>query len=128
MDIGPLRKHVQRPLLYRSADLDGTPSWRQAIGDLRFEIEAIIVSPKSLPAAVAAAPQRPLWKRAIPVAVAAVTEAVGLGVSGSQAKEPSAECDAPERTPAGMRAVPAVAFIPVPGGVFQCPPFSLRAR
>ena len=25
---------VQRPLLCRSTDLDGTPSWRQAIGDL----------------------------------------------------------------------------------------------
>jgi hypothetical protein len=29
-----MRHGVQRPLLCRSTDLDGTPSWRQAIGDL----------------------------------------------------------------------------------------------
>ncbi len=52
--------------------LEKSPKRRwQAIGDVRAELEAIAPMPR-LAAAPAAAPPRPLWRRAIPVVVAAI--------------------------------------------------------
>jgi serine/threonine-protein kinase len=62
--------------------LEKSPKRRwQAMGDLRSEIETVAAAPRLLPAA-GRAEQRPLWRRAIPVAAAAVLSAalVGTGV------------------------------------------------
>ncbi len=64
-------------LLRRCLDKNPKRRW-QAIGDLRVELEAIAAAPRALPAVPAAgvALQQPLWRRAIPIAVAAVVFAV----------------------------------------------------
>jgi Tol biopolymer transport system component len=62
--------------------LEKSPKRRwQAMGDLRSEIESVAAAPRLLPAA-GRIEQRPLWRRAIPVAIGAVLSAVlaGAGV------------------------------------------------
>ena len=55
--------------------LEKSPKRRwQAIGDLRTEIETVAAAPRLLPTA-ARFEQRPLWRRAIPIAVTAVLAA-----------------------------------------------------
>ena len=59
--------------------LEKSPKRRwQAIGDLRAEIEAVACSPAraTSPQLLLAAPRKPLWRRALPVAVTSV--ATGL--------------------------------------------------
>jgi eukaryotic-like serine/threonine-protein kinase len=58
--------------------LEKSPKRRwQAIGDLRAEIEAVMAAPRAAPSPVlAAAPTKPLWRRAVPVVTASL--ATGL--------------------------------------------------
>jgi eukaryotic-like serine/threonine-protein kinase len=67
-------------LLRRCLEKSPKRRW-QAMGDLRSEIESIAAAPRLLPAA-GRVEQRPLWRRAIPVAAAAVLSAAlaGTGV------------------------------------------------
>jgi len=59
-------------LIRRCLEKSAKRRW-QAIGDVRAEIEAIAAMPEVMPAAsLPVAPPRPLWRRALPVAVAAV--------------------------------------------------------
>ncbi len=60
-------------LLRRCLEKHPRRRW-QAIGDLRAEIETIAASPHLVPAPAqtVAAPRRPLWRRAMPVAAGAV--------------------------------------------------------
>ncbi len=61
-----------RELLRRALDKNLTRRW-QAVGDVRFEIEAILADPQGvLVEEQRAANRRPLWKRAIPVLIAAL--------------------------------------------------------
>ncbi|HYN10301.1 MAG TPA: protein kinase [Vicinamibacterales bacterium] len=69
--------------------LEKSPKRRwQAIGDLRSEIEAVAATPRLLPAA-GRFEQRPLWRRAIPVALAAVASAALAGVAGWWLRTPA---------------------------------------
>jgi len=62
-------------LLRRCLEKNPRRRW-QAVGDLRAEIEAMIAAPRVAPAmAHAAAPSRPLWRRAMPVLVTAIVVA-----------------------------------------------------
>ncbi len=59
-------------LVTRCLNKDRRRRW-QSIGDVRAEIETIAADPRGASArALAMAPQRPLWQRAIPIAIAAV--------------------------------------------------------
>ena len=59
-------------LIRRCMDKNPRRRW-QAAGDVRMEIEVLLSEPAGLVAALAATvPPRPLWKRAVPVAVAAL--------------------------------------------------------
>ncbi len=52
----------------------------QAAGDLRAEIEAIMTAPRAtVESAAAAASRKPLWRRAIPLAVTAIVSAAIVG-------------------------------------------------
>jgi serine/threonine-protein kinase len=63
--------------------LEKSPKRRwQAMGDLRSEIETIAESPRALPASAVSVAPRPLWRRALPVALTAVVTA---GLAGSLA-------------------------------------------
>src|SRR6516165_7374317 len=59
-----------KDLLHRCLEKDPKRRW-QAIGDVRVEIEMILSDPHGLQAAAAAA-TAPLWRRAIPVVLAAI--------------------------------------------------------
>ncbi len=75
-DLNPRLSEILRRCLEKS------PKRRwQAMGDLRSEIETVAAAPRLLPVA-GQVEQRPLWRRAIPVAAAAVLSAavVGAGV------------------------------------------------
>jgi serine/threonine protein kinase/Tol biopolymer transport system component len=59
-------------LLRRCLEKNPKKRW-QAVGDLRVEIEAIAAAPRVAPATVQVAAQsEPLWKRAVPIAAAAL--------------------------------------------------------
>jgi serine/threonine-protein kinase len=76
-DLNPRLSEILRRCLEKS------PKRRwQAMGDLRSEIETIAAAPRLLPAAAGQFERRPLWRRAIPVAAAALLSAalVGTGV------------------------------------------------
>ena len=61
--------------------LEKSPKRRwQAMGDLRTEIEAVATAPRLLPAAPVA-DQRPLWRRAMPIAVTAIVSAAVAGAA-----------------------------------------------
>ena len=75
-----------RALVVRCLEKNPKRRWH-AIGDVRYEIEAIVANPQGVssvtPAAAAVAPAavpRPLWKRAFPVLLTAVTVAGGAAV------------------------------------------------
>jgi eukaryotic-like serine/threonine-protein kinase len=61
--------------------LEKSPKRRwQAMGDLRSEIESVAAAPRLLPAA-GRVEQRPLWRRAIPVAIGALLSAALAGTA-----------------------------------------------
>ncbi len=63
--------------------LEKSPRRRwQAIGDLRSEIEAIAAAPKTTAMLPVALPPRPLWRRAIPVALTAIVAGALSGAAG----------------------------------------------
>ena len=63
-------------LLRRCLEKNPKRRW-QAIGDLRAEIEALMSSPRAVPShSTIAAPPKPLWRRALPIAAAAILAAV----------------------------------------------------
>ena len=74
--------------------LEKNPKRRwQAIGDVRAEIEAIAAMPAVTPAAsLAVAPPRPFWRRALPVAAAAVVTGVLAAAAASYLK-PAPLCE-----------------------------------
>jgi eukaryotic-like serine/threonine-protein kinase len=75
-DLNPRLSEILRRCLEKS------PKRRwQAMGDLRSEIEAIAAAPRLLPAAAGQFEQRPLWRRTIPVAAAAVVSAALVGTA-----------------------------------------------
>ena len=63
----------------------------QAVGDVRAELEAITAAPRAQPSTIlAAAPPRPLWRRALPAVVAAlVVGALAAGAAWSLKPAPS---------------------------------------
>jgi serine/threonine protein kinase len=67
-----------RVIVGRCLQKDPRQRW-QAIGDVRFEIEALLADPGGVSDVSRTAP-RPLWKRAIPVLVAAILSAAIGGV------------------------------------------------
>jgi serine/threonine-protein kinase len=72
-DLNPRLSEILRRCLEKS------PKRRwQAMGDLRSEIETIAAAPRLLPAA-GRVEQRPLWRRALPVAIGAVLSAAVAG-------------------------------------------------
>jgi eukaryotic-like serine/threonine-protein kinase len=74
-DLNPRLAEILRRCLEKS------PKRRwQAMGDLRSEIEAVAAAPRLLPAS-GRVEQRPLWRRAIPVVVAAILSAVAAGAA-----------------------------------------------
>jgi serine/threonine protein kinase len=63
-------------LLRRCLEKNPKRRW-QAIGDLRAEIEALMSSPRAVPShSTIAAPPKPLWRRAVPIAATAILAAV----------------------------------------------------
>jgi serine/threonine-protein kinase len=66
-------------LLRRCLEKSPKRRW-QAMGDLRSEIESVAAAPRLAPVA-GRVEQPPLWRRAIPVAVAAVLSAVAAGAA-----------------------------------------------
>jgi serine/threonine-protein kinase len=73
LDLLPTSLNPRIPELLRRC-LEKNPKKRwQAVGDLRVEIEAIAVAPRVVPAIPQVIPRKePLWRRAIPVAAAAI--------------------------------------------------------
>jgi serine/threonine-protein kinase len=78
-------------LLKRCLEKNPKRRW-QAVGDLRVEIETVAANPHAAPAAIAppvvVTPPKPLWKRAIPIAVTAVLTAT-LGGMAAWSLRPS---------------------------------------
>ena len=66
-------------LLRRCSEKNPKRRW-QAAGDLRMELEAIEASPRVSPTATAFLPQ-PLWRRAVPAAIAAILAAAITSVA-----------------------------------------------
>ena len=73
-------------LLRRCLEKSPKRRW-QAIGDLRAEIETIAMVPRATIAASGGAPPKPLWRRAIPVAAAAIVTA-GLAAAAAWQLKP----------------------------------------
>ena len=68
--------------------LEKSPKRRwQAMGDLRTEIETVAASPRLLPSA-ARVEQRPLWRRAIPVAAAATLSGAAVAAAAWMLRAP----------------------------------------
>ena len=65
-------------LLRRCLEKNPKKRW-QAIGDVRYELESILASPRNVPPAAMAAPARALWRRALPFAVTALLSAAIVG-------------------------------------------------
>jgi eukaryotic-like serine/threonine-protein kinase len=84
-----------KTLLARCLDKNPKNRWH-AIGDVRYEIEAIAARPQSASTApptggaAAAAPPRALWRRALPVLVTAVAVATAAGVAARLTPAPTA--------------------------------------
>ena len=78
-------------LLRRCLEKNPRRRW-QAAGDLRAEIETVLATPLTLPAASGAisAPARPLWRRALPLALTAVVAAMLAGGAVWRFARPSA--------------------------------------
>jgi eukaryotic-like serine/threonine-protein kinase len=82
VDLGALPPNLNPrlpDLLKRCLEKNPKRRW-QSVADMRAEIEAIAAAPRALPAAhVIAAPPRPLWKRAVPVAAGAIAASIITG-------------------------------------------------
>jgi eukaryotic-like serine/threonine-protein kinase len=69
--------------------LEKSPKRRwQAMGDLRTEIETVAAAPRLLPSATRVE-QRPLWRRAIPVAVAAILSGAAVAAAAWMLRAPA---------------------------------------
>jgi serine/threonine protein kinase len=69
-----------RTIVERCLQKDPRQRW-QAIGDVRVEIEALLADPRGVAAEDQRAVRRPLWKRAIPVVLAAVVFSAITGIA-----------------------------------------------
>ena len=75
-------------LLRRCLDKNPRRRW-QAVGDLRMELQALAATPRALTTTSESAPARPWWRRALPVAAAAIlTGAIGLVAGRSLQSSP----------------------------------------
>jgi dipeptidyl aminopeptidase/acylaminoacyl peptidase len=76
----PNMNHRIADTLRRCFEKNPKRRW-QAVGDLRAELEGIAVAPHGAPATNVAMTPRPLWKRALPVAVALMVGAAVMGIA-----------------------------------------------
>jgi serine/threonine protein kinase/Tol biopolymer transport system component len=70
-------------LVKRCLEKNPKKRW-QAIGDVRYELEALQSNPRAVPLAVAAAAvlsPRPLWRRVLPIAAAVLLTAIAVGAA-----------------------------------------------
>jgi len=129
-------------LLRRCLEKNPKRRW-QAIGDVRAELDAIALAPRAVAGTSAALMPRPLWRRAIPIAVTALL-AAAAGAAAVRMLSPRVSApvsrftmllDADQQFSGGGRHTVAIspdglriAYNAAPGGLFVRPLDSLESR